>query len=401
MQTDITLEEAQELLLSHVFPLPEKLVPLLDSPGYVCHQDIYATHDLPAYPQAAMDGYAVATADQSTDSSYYALQGRLWPGEMPGLHLQPGQAVGVLTGGPIPAGTEAVIPQEAAVLSENKVSFTRKIKPGSNIKLPGEDFRTGDLIARRGTVLGPGLLGVLAAYGKSELAVFTRPKVAVLSLGKQIVPFQAVHEPGRVRDCNGPLLATFIKSDGAEVVGVEVAGDENSSQVKCRLENMLQQADVVLTIGGAASGACDETLYLLKYAGLQPMFWGVKIKPGSHSGAAVYNSKLIISLSGNPAACAVGYHLLVSPVLRGLQGLDSRPLRLSVRCTNSFLKKGGPRRFVRGHASCGQKGWQVTILPGQKSSMLRSLLDCNVLIDLPGGHPPVEEGNEVSVIFLT
>ncbi len=131
------------------------------------------------------------------------------------------------------------------------------------------------------------------------------------------------------------------------------------------------------------------------------LFWGVQIKPGSHSGAGCYDGRIIVSLSGNPAPCWVGYELLAVPVLRALQGLRPLPLpRLSAVCTGSFPKGGGPRRFLRGYAVCGQDGWRVAILPGQKSSMLRSLLDCNALIDLPAGHQPLEAGGEVSLILL-
>ena len=112
------------------------------------------------------------------------------------------------------------------------------------------------------------------------------------------------------------------------------------------------------------------------------------------------DGKPVIALSGNPAACSIGYEALAAPVLRVLQSLSPSPRRLAAVCTNSFPKRGGPRRFLRGYAVCGQDGWRVLVLPGQKSSMLRSLIDCNALIDLPAGHPPVEAGSEVSLMLL-
>ncbi|WP_066633498.1 molybdopterin molybdotransferase MoeA [Desulfolucanica intricata] len=399
MLTDVHLEEAQELLLSCVTPLTCQYVPLPDVLGRVSYQDIYAEHDIPSCSQSAVDGYAVSI-DEQVEGTGYMVKERLKPGELPGISLGPGQACGVVTGGPLPAGTGAVVPQELADLKGKRVTFKKEIQPGSNIKLPGEDFKAGELIAQRGTPLSPGLVGVLAAYGKSKVAVFARPRTAILSLGREIVPYYVVPGPAGIRDSNGPLLAAYVQRAGGEVAAVEAAGDDNPSQVKYLLEKLLKQADIVITTGGAASGVCDQALSLLRETGARPLFWGVKIKPGSHSGAVSYNSKLIISLSGNPAACAVGFHLLAAPVLRALQGLTPQAERLTAVCTNPFLKRGGPRRFIRGNVFCGQKGWQVAILPGQKSSMLRSLINCNALIDLPAGHSPVEEGEEVSVILL-
>jgi molybdopterin molybdotransferase len=139
----------------------------------------------------------------------------------------------------------------------------------------------------------------------------------------------------------------------------------------------------------------------VRQTGAKVLFWGVRIKPGSHSGAAVYDDKLIISLSGNPAACAAGYHLLAAPVLRFIQGLSFQPKRVNAVCSDAFPKRGDPRRFIQANLKADPEGLKVFILPGQKSSMLRGLMnDGNALIDLPAGHPPLEEGDEVPVIIL-
>ncbi|MGB9804793.1 molybdopterin molybdotransferase MoeA, partial [Desulfofundulus sp.] len=315
--------------------------------------------------------------------------------------LSPGQAVGVLTGSPLPAGTGAVIPQESVTVDENRVVFAGKISPGSNIRQAGEDFRSGELLVKRGTILDPCMISVLAALGYGEVPVYRRPRVAILSLGHEIVPCYVTPAPGQVRDSNGPLLASLVSRDGGEVIGVEIAGDEKAGGAKKRLQRLLQNADLVLTIGGTASGACDQALPVLRQTGARPLFWGIRMKPGSHSGAAIHDSRLVISLSGNPAACAVGYQLLAAPVLRAFQRLNPYPYRIHALCTDRFPKKGGPRRFLRGHAVCRQDGWEVKLLPGQKSSMLRSLINWNALIDLPAGHPPLEPGSKVPTLLLT
>lgn len=400
MFENVKLEEAQDLILSLVTPLPAENVPLLDALGRVIYRDIHALNDLPPCAQSAVDGYAVSEGKKSRHYSYIVKE-VLKPGEMPGSPLIPGQAAGVVTGGPVPGGTISVIPYEITRLEGEHLTFTADIVPGENIKPQGEDFRAGDLLARRGTVLSPGLAGGLAAFGRSEVSVFRRPRVAVLGLGQEIVPCRALPLPGQIRDSNGPLLAGLAQQHGAQVTGVELAGGGSLSQIKDQLEKILRQSDIVLTTGGTASGASDQALGAVRQTGAKLLFWGVQIKPGSHSGAAVCDNKLIISLSGNPAACAAGYHLLAAPVLRLLQELDPWPRRFTAVCASPYKKRGGPRRFVQANLEIDQNGLKVTILPGQKSSMLRGLLNNgNVLIDLPAGHPPLEEGAEVSVILL-
>jgi molybdopterin molybdotransferase len=397
---NVTWEEALDSLLRFITPLPSESVPLMQALGRVVFRDLFAARDLPPHPQAAVDGYGVHHNDLGRRNSFKVKE-HLRNGDIPGSPLIPGQTVGVVTGGPLPGGTGAVIPQELVTVKGDYIVFTGKISPGSNIKTLGEDFRAGELLARRGTHLDPGLLGVLAAFGKSVVPVYRRPRVMILSLGSEIVPCHTTPVPGQIWDSNGPLLASLVMRDGGQVGGVDVAGGENPDGVKERLKKLLNQADLVLTVGGTAFGVCDNALFKLREIGAQILFWGVRIKPGSHSGAAIWDSKPVISLSGNPAACAVGYQLFAAPVLRAFQALDPYPHRLSALCVDPFPKKGGPCRFLRGFASCHHDGWKVSLLPGQKNSMLRSLVGWNALVELPAGHPPLEPNSRVSVQLIT
>jgi molybdopterin molybdotransferase len=301
----------------------------------------------------------------------------------------------------LPGGAGAVVPWEQVSLAGNRVVLPGEIVSGSNIKQQGEDFMAGELLARRGTRLGPGRIGVLAAMGKREVPVFRRPRVTILSLGRGVVPCQTLADGGLVWDSNGPLLASLVSRDGGQLIGVEVSGGEACAGIGDRLKELIPQSDLVLTIGGAASGTDDQALFALRGIGARVLFWGMRVKPGSHSGAAVMDSRLVISLPGNPAACAVAYQLLASTALHALQGLDPYPQRLSAQCTGSFPKKGGPRRFLRGYVFYREDGWAVNILPGQKSSMLRSLVEWNALVELPAGHTPLEAGTPVSVLLLS
>jgi molybdopterin molybdotransferase len=398
MPTALHLEEAQEILLNRVTPLPGKMVSLLQALDKISYNDIFAKHDLPAQAESAMDGYAVF-ARGGNSCTRFALKENLRPGELPSDTLFPGQASAVVTGGILPAGTNTVIPQELAKIVNGKVEFTKVLPPGFNIKPQGEDFKQGDIILKRGTRIQPGVISALSAYGISELMVFEAPHVAIISISPEIVPYDAELKPGQKKDSNGHLLAAHVLRDGGTITEISVAGTEEPAKINECLKKLMEQSDVVIITGGAASGICDNGYNILANIGAEILFREMLIKPGSHSGVALYKNKYLICLPGNPAACAVGYHLLASPVLRVLQGLAPYPQRIKAKCTSPFLKKSTGRRFIRAYAYCNEEGWQVSVLPGQKSSMLRALLNYNALIDVPAGHPPVEVGQEVSVLL--
>ena len=396
---DVELEEAQELLLGRTAPMLGESLPTLQALGRISFQDHFAGEDLPPYPQSAMDGYAVAVGEKS-DSNCYQIIERLRPQDTPLSNLHPGQAAGVVTGGPLPDGTVAVMPQELAKVDGNNVIFSGRIEAGSNIKPQGEDYQAGDLLVKQRTALNPALISVLAAFGNNKVKVFCRPRVAIINFGPEIVPCHLAPLPGQKRDSNGPLLAGFVHCDGGTVVSMQAVGNKSSGQLKDLLKELFYKADVILTTGGTAQGVEDQALYVLKQVGAELLFRGIKMKPGNHSTAAVRNEKIIISLSGNPAACIVGYHLLAVPILRQMQGLEPYTGRMDALCTNSFMKKGNVRRFVYAQASCCRDGMRVTIFPAQKSSMLRPAANCNALIDLPSGQQPLRNRQTVKAILL-
>ncbi len=392
----VNVEEARESLLGQIIPLPAETVPLLQALNRIAAVDYTASGDLPACSQSAVDGYAVHQHNLKGRASLTVLE-MLYPGDTPSVPLEPGKTSRVVTGGPLPGDTAAVIPQEKARFEGNHVFWDEEIAPGENIKPQGEDFRNGYTLVMRGAPITPGVLGILAAFGHSKIKVYQRPRVAIVCLGPEIIPCHLTPEKGQVRDSNGPLLASLITLDGGLVTNIEYLHREKKEGIKAVLAGLISQADLILTVGGAASGASDQALSLLREAGTRMLFWGVRAKPGSHSGGGISGSKPVISLSGNPSACITGYHLLAAPVLRAMQRLDPHPRVFAATCTNSYAKGGNTRRFLRGYAQCGEGGWKVTILPGQKSSMLKSLAGYNALIEIPAGHPPLEEGNTVTV----
>lgn len=394
MQFDLELKEAQQQLIGMTAPLSGERVSLLNALERVVSEEIVAKYDLPPYRQSAVDGFALS------EDAPIGVQFRLRETAItPDLKIGAGEAYAVVTGGLVPENTRTVIPHEHARVEAGYISFSKEIKSGRNIKSVGEDLQGGTVLAKPGTRVSPGLVSVMAAFGYRQVPVYRRPRVGILSLGKGIIAWQENPRPDQVRDSNGPLLASLVSGDGGEVIAVNLVGDE-SLLLKSRVLEVLDSIDVLIVTGGTHAEEYDEARAMLEDIGAELLFWGVKIRPGSHPGVALWGSRMIICLSGNPGACMVGYHMLVAPVIRTLQGISPLFTSIAALCTNSFAKEGGPRRLVRAHATIHEDGWWVAVLPGQKSSMMQSSIDCNALIDLPAGHPPVRAGSEVSVILL-
>lgn len=398
MLINISLEEAQMHILSHTPRLAYESVSILEAVGRVNAENLYANDNLPPCHQSAVDGYAFADAGEGEMGKYY-IAGHLYLGDTFRVPLEPGQAVGVVTGGNLPLGTRAVVPHEKVEIQDDYLKALELIKPGNNIKQAGEDYVRGDLLAAGGLLLGPGNISLLAAYGKNDINVYRKPRVAVLCLSRHAVPWQLNPEPGQIRDSNGPLLSALVMQDGGLTVSIKTAGTDMTS-VKTLALDLLEQADILIFTGGTYAEGGNEARLLMEDLGAKLLYWDVPVQPGSHTGASIWNSRLIFALSGNPAACAVGYQLFVAPAVRSMQGLTPHLERLKATCVNGFAKKSDSRRFIRGQASWKQAGWKVTVLPGQKPSMIRSLVKCNALIDVPPDSPPIEAGQDVSVLLL-
>lgn len=400
MLKNIVVEDAWEVLRSVIVPLQPESVLLNDALGRIAAIDIAATDDLPHANQSAVDGFVIHN-DNLLGNCELKIGDPLGPGKIPNSPLLPGNTVKVGTGGVLPEGTAAVIPEEKSAVQGNYLSVETKYFSGSNVRTQGEDFKLGDIIVGRHERLTPGMLGVLAAFGQETVKVYRQPSVALLCLGPEIIPHDFSPLAGQVRDSNGLLLSSLIMQEGGRITGLRYIGEKpEGSSILDKSGNIFEKADLIVTIGGAYGDFSKLAPSILREAGAEMLFWEILSKPGSHSGGGIWRSKPILALSGNAAACVVGYHLLVSPVLRKMQGLNLEPQRVMLPSIDKYKRNGKSRRFLRGQIIVDDGMLKVRILPGQKSSMMRSLLDYNSLIDLRPEHPPVQENSLVAVIPL-
>ncbi|HQA51015.1 MAG TPA: molybdopterin molybdotransferase MoeA [Syntrophomonadaceae bacterium] len=399
MYEDISLEQAWQLLREHCTFLSREVVSAADALGRILGQTLYAGQDLPPQAQSAVDGYALGENHSVDHSRYLLVQGRP-TSEYTSAILEDGQAIAVDTGEVLPLGTVAVIPHEKVSVEGQYLRVLTKFKPGENIKKAGEDFARNEILLSAGTQVDPAALGLLAAFGINEVEVVKRPQVAIICLADNIVPCETEPHSGQMRDSNGPMLSGFISQQGGVVAGLYYSSNIQTS-IKTLLEQLAGQTELILLVGGTYLNGENTSRLLMEEVGSKVLFWGVSIQPGSHAGAGKFGNCLLLSLSGNPAACAVNYHLYAAPVIRGLQGIPWYYRQVTARCRNGLDKKTVTRRFVRGKVAWQDQGWEVEVLPGQKPSMLRSWLGCNGLIDLPPGSGPIRAGEKVKVMLLT
>lgn len=399
MLKDISFEEAQQQINTLVDSLAAEELPLDQLIGRVLAKEFIAPRPLPDCGQSAVDGFALGS-EADPASSRFLVKGRLELGENPGQVIGPGEALGVMTGGLLPRGCVGVVPHERTILQGENLSVLEQVKTSQNIKQAGEDFADGELLFKSGSRLDPGSIALMAAYGIKSAPVFRKPRVAVLAMGRNVVDCRENPQTGQTRDANTPLLGALIRQDGGVTGGSLLVSGKSSPEIGESLEQLLNDTDVLISSGGTYTRGDDDLIRVVEQNGAQMVFWGVNIMPGSHLGMARRGNQFIMLLSGNPTACFVGYHLFTAPILHIMQGLPNGLLRQEAVCINGFAKKSGSRRFVRGRTQPASQGWEVEILPGQKPSMIRSMLGCNALIDVPAGSPGLTAGEKVSILPL-
>ena len=398
--SDISLEQARQILTDNCPVLSGEIVSADQAVNRILHQPIYAPHDLPPKAQSAVDGYALGTGDGQVGSSY-ELTVRLELDSRPRLSLEDGQAAAVQTGGILPDGTVAVVPEEKSRENKQQITIQEMIKPGTNIKAAGEDYLQGGLLLSAGERIDYAAIALLSAYGLYEVETVRKPQVAVICLANNIIDKNLQPQNGQMRDGNGPMLNALITQDGGVMNRLVYGGSIELHDLAAQLRQEVEKTDIIIFTGGTFENGESNFVKIVGALDAELLFQGIQLQPGSHAGAARKDNCILLSLSGNPAACAVNYHLLGRLVLQRMQGLEGQWQRIKAGCTNGFAKKSNSRRMVRGQAWWTEEGWQVAVLPGQKPSMLRSLMKCNAFLDLPAGNPPIEAGHDVMIILLT
>jgi len=327
--TMIPPEEAWERLLPHLKALPEEAVERHRAGGRVLTRPLEATVDVPAHDVSAMDGYAVT--EKPSVGARLPVAGTVVAGDPPGFDLAPGQGVRIMTGAPVPAGAERVIPVELTDDGDRVVEITLDPGDKKHIRHQGEVLKTGAPLLPAGALLTPATLGLLATHGYGSVPVHRQPQVAILTTGDEVVPPETVPQPGQLRDSHTDFLRAAVASVGAEGEALGIAPDEPDA-LRRRIERGLE-ADVLLLTGGVSMGKYDLVEGVLESLGCTILFEKVAVQPAKPVVAAIHPRKnrhdrdgddgrpgLVFGLPGNPASAMVAFWLFVRPTLRYLSG---------------------------------------------------------------------------------
>jgi molybdopterin molybdotransferase len=404
MQTDISLESALSLLLERCPALPAETVPLADSLGRVLAADFFASEDIPPFARSPYDGYAMRAADiERADAGApvrLEVLEEIPAGRMPRYPLRPGQAAKIMTGAPLPPGANCVEKHERTEHTDRAVSIFAPLRSGQNVVPVGEDIRRGRLLAPQGFRVNGALMGLLAAMGASKVSARRRPRVAVISTGDELLEVDEPLVPGKIRNSNRYALIGYIRSVGAEPVFCGLVRDR-VGEVAALLRDALDQADVVLTTGGVSAGDYDVVADATRAAGAELIFHRLAIRPGAPSLAAAYGDKLILGLSGNPAAALLVFFLLGVPVLKQLSGRSDIAYHTTeATLLREFSKPSPERRFLRGRLVLQNGGVEFDPDGEQNNDVMTSLLYCDSLAEIPAGSGPLAAGAHLNVWLL-
>ena len=414
----ISVEEALDKILSYVTVLQTEEKPILASKGQILDEDIHSSIQIPPLDNSAMDGYAVQWADirQADQVTPQVLKviGEVAAGSLPDKAVEPGTAIRIMTGAPIPPGADTVVPfedtDEIARKEKNltqgnpwEVGILTPVTEGANIRLAGEDIAQGDFVLQRGTELRPAEIGVLASLGLTKVRIIRRPLVAVLATGEELVEPGQLLPAGKLYNSNNYSIAAMVLHYGGIPQILGIAGDNMESLVK-RIEQGLN-CDMFITTAGVSMGDYDVVKDVLVKLG-EITFWQVRMKPGRPIAFGVLRGKEdkqipLLGLPGNPTSAMVSFEQFGRPAILKMLGRNNwkKPTVTAV-IEDNVRNRDGRRTYARAVVRKADDGYHAKLTGPQGSGILTSMVLANGLVVVPEDVLLVKEGDTVQVQML-
>jgi molybdenum cofactor synthesis domain-containing protein len=387
---------ALDMVLQSVQPLTPQTMSTFEALDLVLAQELIAQEDLPPFPSSAKDGFAVIASDTTNPRR---LIGEQTAGYMADLRVERGTCVRITTGAPLPPGADAVIMVEYTQAQDDMITMQRVVAPGADVRPVSQDIARGQRVLAAGTCLGPQEIGLLASLGYTSVAVYPRPRVAVLSTGNEIVEPDTQPGPGQIRDSNRYTLMAALRRAGVQPVSLGI-GPDTQDALMAKVSEGLTTSDALITSGGVSMGELDLIKPLLETIG-QVHFGRVNMKPGKPLTFATVEGKPVFALPGFPVSSLVSFELFVRPALRRMGGhrFILRP-RVPVTLAEALQGDAWRPEFHRVHVT-GENGKYVARSTGlQSSARLLSMVGANALLALPKQDKPFAAGETVLAILL-
>jgi molybdopterin molybdotransferase len=393
-------------------------VPLLQARGRVLAERIEAERDQPPFPRSTRDGFALRAEDVRGEDDELRVLGMVRAGERwTGAALVAHQAIEIMTGAPIPEGTDAVLMVEHAQHGEDgslRPEPGRRLSPGENVVAQGAEAKAGAEVVPAGRSVGAAEVALAASCGHSQLAVYSRAQVAILATGDELVELTETPEPSQIRNSNSYALAALVEAEGGEAIRLPIARD-NAEDLRMRIAEG-RQADLLLLSGGVSMGKYDLVEQALAEAGAEFLFTGARIQPGrpvvfgrlprtgestrrkaGESGGLGWT--YFFGLPGNPISTEVCFRLFVTPVLRGLCGRTDLPPRFAEAKLAGEIRGAKVTRFLPAEITGDWSGVSVRLVPWHGSGDLAANGRANGFVVLPMEAERFTAGETVRVLL--
>ncbi len=404
----VSLDEAKQIIAKNFSPRPvgKESVPLEHACNRILAEDIVAPIDVPPFNRSTVDGYAVKAEDTfgADEDRPVALKlcGQVRVGEPPKATIEKGTTAGIVTGAPLPEGADAVVMFEDTVQKENTVLLHASVSRGENMMEAGSDIHKGETALRKRQTLASYEIGVLAALGVTNVKVYKRPRVAILSTGAEVVEPGRPLSTGKIYDINAHALSAAVIECGGEPINLGIVEDE-SQKMEATLKKALSMGNSVITSGGVSVGPTDIIPKVLDTLGKPGVIvYGIAIKPGKPTTVAVIDGKTVFSLPGHPTSALLIFQLLVRPFIAGMAGGPAEKPRTvkAVTATRIFAARGR-RTFVTVHLTSDKAGkFVASPVPLGLSGAITTLSKAEGFIEIHESQQFIDAGEEVIVHLL-
>lgn len=390
-------DKCRDILLALDLIWEEEEISLKDANKRILSHDTYALIDVPSFDKSPYDGYAFRGEDTLGASKenpvILEIIEEIPAGYMPKKSIGPGQAVKILTGGPLPQGANVCYKKEKTTFTQTHVSIYEEISPNKDIIPRGEDRVKGDLLAQAGSKIGPGLIGILASQGMERIRVFKKPLVGLVATGDELlVPGQPM-VPGKIYESNLETLGSIFENIGYEVKSYGLAEDKPQAIARI-LTQAKEDCDLIVTTGGASVGDYDYAIAAVEEAGGQVLFWKTSMKPGGSIVVSQLADVTVLGLSGNPAAAILSLYRVCLPYIYKLTGRrDIFPEPIDMTLLDGFDRPSPGLRLLRGQMVYKDSVVYFKENPHQGNGVLSSFVDCDAFLEIPMGSGPMPAGS--------
>jgi molybdopterin molybdotransferase len=372
--------------------------------GRITASDIISPEDLPGFARSTVDGYALNSADtfgaKENSPAYIMVKNEILMGSIPDFKLKKGEAAKIPTGGMLPQGADAVLMLEhAQIVSDEMIEVMKSIAPNENVILKDEDIKKGEAVLKMGHRLRAQDIGALAGIGITEIEVYKKPVIAIISTGDEIIPPEMPVNPGQVRDINSFTLSGLILEHGGIPVKKGILKDDYEI-IKDIIQSSLKDSDMVLISGGTSAGTKDMTSMIIDDIGKPGvLFHGVSLKPGKPLIGGVIDGRPVLGLPGHPAAVVVCFDLFIKPIMDKLSGLDSKMIfvkTVRAKMAKNIASAAGREDHIRVYVE--ERGGEMFAVPILgKSGLITTLVKADGVIVISHAKLGLDAGEEVVV----